>query len=118
MNDTVRNADRGLNRNKTGTALIRRGAQSRILLKAGIVGGGKACDDLLLLFSQERLNSLKMEIVGVADPDPNAPGISRAKDMGIFTTDDFTRLYTLPEFNHRIDRIHGSEGEDNPYQAT
>ncbi|MBW2203212.1 MAG: hypothetical protein JRF52_03700, partial [Deltaproteobacteria bacterium] len=48
--------------------LIRRGAQSQIALKAAIIGGGKACDDLLVLLSDERLKRLKMEIVGVADP--------------------------------------------------
>ncbi|MGM0428133.1 MAG: PAS domain S-box protein [Thermodesulfobacteriota bacterium] len=84
-------------------AMIRRGAQSGVPLRAAIIGGGKACDDLLVLLSQERLNSLNMEIVGVADSSPTAPGISRAKDMGIFTTDDFTQLYAIPGLNLLIE---------------
>ena len=42
---------------------IRRGAQFRVPLKAAIIGGGKACDDLLTLLSDERLARLKMEIL-------------------------------------------------------
>jgi len=90
-------------------AMIRRGAQSGVPLRAAIIGGGKACDDLLVLLSQERLNRLNMEIVGVADSSPTAPGISRAKDMGIFTTDDFTRLYDIPGLNLLIELTGSSE---------
>ena len=83
--------------------VIRRGAQSGIALEAAIIGGGKACDDLLALLSDERLNRLNMKIVAVADPNPEAPGISRAKSMGIFTTSDFTELYTLSGLNLLIE---------------
>jgi len=100
-NEVNRNRDSSLD--KSAPALIRRGAQSRVPLKAAIIGGGKACDDLLILFSQERLKRLDMEIVGVADPDPNAPGLSRARDMGIFTTNDFKLLYTIPGLNLLIE---------------
>ena len=103
MDENEVNRNRNSSLDNSGPALIRRGAQSRVPLKAAIIGGGKACDDLLVLFSQERLNRLDMEIVGVADSDPNAPGISRAKDMGIFTTNDFTRLYTIPGLNLLIE---------------
>ncbi|MCU0578845.1 MAG: PAS domain S-box protein [Desulfobacterota bacterium] len=78
---------------------IRRGAQSRLPLKTAIIGGGKSCADLLALLSDERLTHLKMEILGVADPNPAAPGISRAKELGLFTTGDFSELYNLPGLN-------------------
>jgi len=97
------NRNRTSNLDNSALPLIRRGAQSRVPLKAAIIGGGKACDDLLILFSQERLKRLDMEIIGVADPDTNAPGLSRARDMGIFTTTDFTRLYTIPGLNLLIE---------------
>lgn len=100
-NEVNRNRDSNLANN--APSLIRRGAQFRVPLKAAIIGGGKACDDLLILFSQERLKRLDMEIVGVADPDPDAPGLSRARNMGIFTTDDFTGLYSLPGLNLLIE---------------
>ena len=82
---------------------IQRGAQSQIMLKAAIIGGGNACHNLLMLLSDERLKRLAMQIVGVADTDPNAPGMLRARSMGIFTTADFTDLYTLPGLNLLIE---------------
>jgi len=97
--------DRNKKANQEAAAppVIRRGAQSRVPLKAAIIGGGKACDDLLILLSQERLKRLNMEIVGVADRTPTAPGIVRAKGMGIFTTDDFKKLYDIPGLNLLIE---------------
>jgi acetaldehyde dehydrogenase (acetylating) len=83
--------------------LVRRGSQSRIPLKAAIIGGGRACFDLLSLLCDERLGRLDMEILGVADPDAQSPGMVRAGDMGLFTTADFTELYTLPELNMLIE---------------
>ena len=81
------------------THAIRRGKQARVPPKAAIIGGGKACDDLLTFLADGRLARLGMEIQGVADPDPNAPGIRRARAMGIFTTQNFSELFTLPGLN-------------------
>jgi PAS domain S-box-containing protein len=83
--------------------LIKRGAQSQITLRAAIIGGGNACHNLLTLLSDDRLTQLKLKIVGVADPNPDAPGIARARAMGIFTTPDFAQLYTLPGLNLLIE---------------
>ena len=82
---------------------IKRGAQSQITLRAAIIGGGNACHNLLTLLSDERLTRLNLEIVGVADPDLDAPGIARAREMGIFTTSDFIQLYSLPGLNLLIE---------------
>ena len=82
---------------------IRRGAQSRVPLKAAIIGGGKSCHDLLTLLSDERLTRLKMKILGVADPNPESPGMALAREMGIFTTGDFSELYALPGLNLLIE---------------
>ncbi|MCD4718020.1 MAG: PAS domain S-box protein [Desulfobacterales bacterium] len=103
MNDKIGSSDQGQAGKQPETQLIRRGSQSRTPLKAAIIGGGKACDDLLTLLSNEKLNRLNMKILGVADPNPDSPGISRARDMGIFTTKDFTELYTLPGLNLLIE---------------
>jgi len=101
--------NRGAGLVREGLLLIRRGAQSQVPLKAAIIGGGKACDDLLILLSQERLSRLNMEIVGVADRIPTAPGISRAKKMGIFTTNDFKELYEIPGLNLLIELTGSTE---------
>jgi hypothetical protein len=72
---------------------IRRGTQARIPLKVALIGGGQACADLLTLLVEERLGRLGLEILGVADPNPEAPGIRQARQLGIFTTSDFNQLY-------------------------
>lgn len=82
---------------------LSRGAQANLPLKAAIIGGGKACENLLTILSRERLHLLNMEVLGVADPNPQAPGMVRARQMGIFTTDDFTKLYDLPGLNLLIE---------------
>ncbi|MBW1933200.1 MAG: PAS domain S-box protein [Deltaproteobacteria bacterium] len=92
-----------IKRDTPGLQAIRRGAQSRVAFKAGIIGGGKACYDLLGLLSDEKFNKLNIEILGVADPNPAAPGIIRAKNMGIFVTSDFRHLYSLPGLNLLIE---------------
>jgi PAS domain S-box-containing protein len=84
-------------------ASLRRGAQARVPLKAAIIGGGTACDDLLGILVTERLGLLNMEILGVADPDPSAPGRVHAEELGLFTTDDMTELYDLPGLNLLIE---------------
>lgn len=55
--------------------------------------------------SDERLARLNLKVVGVADPNPHAPGIARAREMGIFTTPDFAELYGLPGLNLLIELI-------------
>jgi len=82
---------------------LRRGSQASVTLKAGIVGGGKACYDLLKYLLEGRLSYLKLEILGVADPNPNAPGYMLAKELGIFVTSDFKELYKLPGLNLLIE---------------
>jgi PAS domain S-box-containing protein len=72
-------------------------------LKAAIIGGGVACDDLLDILVTERLGLLNMEILGVADPNPEAPGRVHAEELGLFTTDKMTDLYDLPGLNLLIE---------------
>ncbi|MDZ7698829.1 MAG: PAS domain S-box protein [Deltaproteobacteria bacterium] len=90
-------------------SVIRRGAQSGVPLKAAIIGGGKACDDLLVLLSEDRLKRLNMEIVGVADALPDAPGMIRAQKMGILTTSNFKELYAISGLNLLIELTGSSE---------
>ena len=70
---------------------------SQALIKAALIGGGKECNDFLAMAKTNGLLQLNMEIVGVADPDPESREIALAGEMGLFTTADFTDLYSLPE---------------------
>lgn len=83
--------------------LPERGEQAGTVLKAGIIGGGKACLRLLNLIDGELGGRIKLEILGVADPDPEAPGLILARERGLFTTADMTALYDLPGLNMLIE---------------
>lgn len=87
----------------SGGSVIRRGTQAQVPLKMAIVGGGKACDDLLTLLIEEHLSPLNIEILGVSDPNPNAPGIRHARRLSIYTTPDFKQLYDLSGMNFLIE---------------
>ena len=65
----------------SGDPVIRRGTQARLPLKMGIIGGGKACDDLLTLLVEEHVSPLNIEILGVSDPNPEAPGMIHARRL-------------------------------------
>jgi PAS domain-containing protein len=78
---------------------IIRGEQAKMPLNAAIVGGGKACYNLLLILDEVRLKRLNMKILGVADMNPEAPGLLYAKKLGLFTTANFRDLYDLEGLN-------------------
>jgi PAS domain S-box-containing protein len=83
-----------------GEALqIRRGTQTGVPLHVAIVGGGKACSDLLHLLDAERLSRLKIKILGVFDKSPEAPGIRYAKGLDLFVTDRLEDLFHLQGLN-------------------
>jgi PAS domain S-box-containing protein len=78
---------------------IIRGEQAKVPLNAAIVGGGKACLNLLHILDEVRLKRLNMKILGVADMNPEAPGLVYARELGLFTTDNFQELYDLEGLN-------------------
>ncbi len=80
--------------------------------KAGIVGGGQACYSLLQLLGDNNFSKLKLEIAGVADINPDAPGILLAGERGIFTTNDFHELFNITDLNLIIELTGTSEVAD------
>jgi PAS domain S-box-containing protein len=86
-----------------GGPVIRRGTQAQVPLKMAIIGGGKACDDLLTLLIEEHVSPLNIEILGVSDPNPEAPGMIHARRLSIYTTPDFRQLYELSDLNFLIE---------------
>jgi two-component system NtrC family sensor kinase len=64
-------------------------------ISVAVVGGGRRCLSLLQMLESEALRGLQMEIVGVADIDPEAVGLTYAKSAGIFTTTDFRTLFDV-----------------------
>ena len=78
---------------------LRRGTQAERPLQVAIVGGGKACLDLLHLLDAERLSRLKIKILGVFDKNAEAPGIRYAKELNLFVTDRMEDLFALQGLN-------------------
>jgi len=72
-------------------------------IRIGIVGGGEFCKEFIqktMSYSQKYVDGAR--IVAVADPDPNAPGIILARDVGLVVVSDYHELY---EPRHHIDLI-------------
>jgi two-component system NtrC family sensor kinase len=61
-------------------------------LKIGIVGGGKGCQKVLQQTARGLRNRQRINIIGVADPDPQAPGMVVAKELGIPTFGEYGSL--------------------------
>jgi PAS domain S-box-containing protein len=57
-------------------------------MKTVIIGGGRGCVAILDLASGSFLRELVLDVACVADLDPEAPGILRARELGIATSTD------------------------------
>ena len=66
---------------------------ARLPLNIAIVGGGKACKFFLELLQTDYLKYLDINLLGVCDIDPKAEGLRMAKQMGIYTTDNFKDFF-------------------------
>lgn len=60
-----------------------------------IIGGGKGCEAVLKFVRSDRLGRFRMNVKGVADTDPEAPGLQYARELGIHTTTDFRELFDV-----------------------
>ena len=78
---------------------IIRGKQASVILNAAVVGGGKACYNLLQLLDKDRSTRLKIRIIGVSDINPDSPGFQYAREMKLFTSTDFHELFELEGLN-------------------
>lgn len=78
---------------------IRRGKQADLPLNVAIIGGGMACFDLLQLLDREKRTRLRIEILGVADANPEAPGLKYARELGLYTTTRSEDLFGLAGLN-------------------
>jgi PAS domain S-box-containing protein len=69
----------------------------RRILKAAIVGGGKGCVSVLEMVRGDTLGRFRMTIDGVADLDPDAPGMLCAKECGVkVVTTHYQELFDIP----------------------
>ena len=86
-------------------------------LNVGIVGGGLGCKAVMDMILTDKLQRLRMKIIGVADPDRKAVGYRHAKKLGIYTTTDYRDLYELTDL-HMIVELTGLEEVANEIPLT
>lgn len=69
------------------------------VLNVAVVGGGRACCDLLIMLEQGRPTGLKIRILGICDEDPDSPALNHARAMGISTTNSLEDICALDGLN-------------------
>jgi len=67
--------------------------------KLVIIGGGRCCKIFLDTIFSENLNQKRPVILGVADKNLESPGIAYARELGLFTTDDYKQLFRLKQLD-------------------
>jgi PAS domain S-box-containing protein len=72
-------------------------------VNAAIVGGGPGCKAIMEMIFAEKLNQLRLRLIGVASHNSTAVGYQYAQERAIFTTRDYRDLYTLNDLNMIIE---------------
>jgi PAS domain S-box-containing protein len=62
-------------------------------MNIAVVGGGKRCERLLYLIEQHQFAEIHPRIIAVADLKNDAPGLVLAKQMGLYTTNDYNDFF-------------------------
>ena len=69
-----------------------------------IIGGGGGCEAILRMVEEDLLGRFRMAIRGVADVNPDAPGLQCAREMGVeLVTTDYRELYQIPDLGLLIE---------------
>ena len=78
-----------------------------------IIGGGSGCEVILRMVQEDMLGRFRMSIRGVADTNPNAPGMCHARQIGIeLVTTDYRELYDIPDLGLLIELTGSDEVRD------
>ena len=69
-------------------------------MRTAIVGGGKGCESVLRMVKEDTLGRFRMEILGVAEVQADAPGVRYAREQGVpLITDDYRELFDIPDLD-------------------
>ncbi|MDM8525251.1 ATP-binding protein [Desulfococcaceae bacterium HSG8] len=71
-----------------------------------IVGGGKFCKIFLQFFLSENFADRRPKISGVADINEQAEGLQYAREMGIFTTNDYIEICRFKDLDVILELTH------------
>jgi transcriptional regulator with PAS, ATPase and Fis domain len=86
-------------------------------VNVGIVGGGPGCKAIMDMILEEKLNQLRMKLIGVACTNPEAIGYRYAQEQGIYTTKNYRDLFRLQDL-HMIIELTGREEVANEISRT
>ncbi len=81
----------------------------KLPLNIAIVGGGRACKFFLQLLKSESFPYLNINLVGVCDIKPDAEGLLMAKQMGVYTTENFKDLFHIKDLDGIIELTNSRE---------
>jgi len=81
----------------------------KLSLNLAIVGGGRTCKFFLELIRDETFLYLTVNIVGVCDIEPTAEGFLMAKEMGIYTTNNFRDFFEIKDLDGIIELTNNEE---------
>jgi PAS domain S-box-containing protein len=82
-------------------------------INTAIVGGGKGCVSVLEMVKDDTLGRFLLKVQGVADVDPQAPGLRYAREIGIpMVTTDYRDLFEIPDLDLIIELTGSYEVRD------
>jgi len=81
----------------------------RLSLNLAIVGGGATSRFFLELVQKDAFPSLTINIVGLCDIDPEAEGVRLARELGVFTTENYGDLFKIKDLDGVIELTHNRE---------
>ena len=62
-------------------------------MNIAVVGGGTRCRTLLDSIEKHTFREISPRVVAVADLKDDAPGLVKAKEQGLFVTEDYNELF-------------------------
>ena len=78
-----------------------------------VIGGGSGCEAILRMVQEDALGRFRMSVRGVADTNPNTPGMCYAREIGIeLVTGDYQELYEIPDLGLLIELTGSDEVRD------
>jgi histidine kinase len=85
--------------------------------RVAIIGGGRACHELLSMTRADP-RRLNLEVVGVADPDPDSPGLCLARELGVpLVVDDYHEFFVRNDIEMVIELTGQTEVRDEIFRS-
>jgi hypothetical protein len=81
-------------------------------MNIAVVGGGSRCRVLMDSIEKHTFREISPKVVAVADPKDDAPGLVKAREKGLFVTNDYNDFFDRDD----IDLIIELTGKQDVYE--